>query len=210
MALELLINQRLSLSKVLAKGISNDGSVPSIYRGGSEIVNALNTKKKGANDGSEVSGIKTYEERENDFSNFTIYVDKADYDFGYYGNLNTDVISLTPIVKYARKKTIITTPVNQIDEVIEQWGMTGYEISVHGLLVDVVKHQYPQKQIQKLRELFEKPKTAVVSGELFHDLGITDIYILEFSVEPLQGFPDTAHFSFQAKSIHPYSFTLEP
>lgn len=209
MAMELLINQRISLEKVLGKGLSNDLSVPAAYRGADELgaFKFLNA----TNDGTEPSKIKTYEKRNADFSDFIATIGDKSFVFGGdYLSHTDDTISLTPIVKYARRKNIITTPVNEIDEVIEQWSTTGYEINISGLLVDVKRHQYPDKEIKNLRTFFEINKIATVTGDIFRDLGIQDIYIISMSVEPFVGFPDTAHFELQAKSIRPLSFTLSP
>lgn len=208
MGMEQLVEQRIQLSKILGKGLSNDGSVPTVWRG---IEFAESSLKKETNDGSKVSQIKAFEKRNRNFSDFTLQIDGEYYVFGGdYLSKTDDTISLTPIVRYAKKKNIITTPVNQIDEVIEQWSMTGYTINVSGLLVDVVKHQYPQREIQNLKKLFDIFKTATVTGDLFIDLGINELYIHDLEVEPLVGFPDTAFFRFQAKSIRPLLFTLTP
>jgi hypothetical protein len=208
MAVELLINQRLSLEKVLGKGLSNDLSVPAIYRGADELgaFKFLNA----TGDGSSPDKIKTYEKRQNNFSDFIVNIGNEKFEFG--GDLvnhSDSTISLTPIVKYARKKKIITTPVNELDEVVEQWSISGYEININGLLVDIKNHQYPEKEIKNLRKFFEINKIATVTGDIFRDLDIQDIYITSMSVEPFVGFADTAHFELQAMSIRPLSFTLD-
>ena len=183
MALQLLINQRNSLTA--------------------------------SNDGSEVSTMKTFVPRGQHFADFYCRMDKEIF---YFGGKNVpenkyisdDIISLTPIVKFARRKSIVTTSVNGLGEVIEGWNTMGYEIHIQGLLVDTKSQQYPKKQIKRLRAFFEIQKTAKVTGELFQDLGITEIYILSVNIAPFIGFPDTVRFELRAKSVEPLSFTLKP
>lgn len=134
--------------------------------------------------------------------------EKLEFDTMINGG-KSSVFAPSPIISFNRQKNLIETEINGSDTVVvERWGTKQWEISIQGILVDMEHHRYPNKEIEKIVQLFEHNGIIKVVGEQFYDKGIDSIYIqsVEFSVA--DGYSDTIRYTIQARSIKEVGFNL--
>lgn len=61
-----------------------------------------------------------------------------------------------PMVSFKRGKHAVITPIDRTGyEVIENFGLRSWQIRMQGILVDSDSHNYPQRLVKKITEMFE-------------------------------------------------------
>jgi hypothetical protein len=120
-------------------------------------------------------------------------------------------IAPPPMVSFRRGKHVVRTSIDRSDyEVVENFGMKPYEISLQGILVDMEEHHYPQELLRTMHNLFEAPGTYAVSSEIFDDLGITEIFFEnDFEVSFVEGYVDTVKYRVKAIAVASAEFLLQ-
>ncbi|MBS2100710.1 DUF6046 domain-containing protein [Carboxylicivirga linearis] len=120
-------------------------------------------------------------------------------------------IAPPPMVSFRRGKHVVRTSIDRSNyEVVENFGMKPYEISLQGILVDVEEHHYPQELVQTMHELFEASGTYAVSSEIFDNLGITEIFFDDdFEVTFVEGYVDTVKYRAHAIAVSSAEFLLQ-
>jgi hypothetical protein len=125
-----------------------------------------------------------------------------------FGNIE-GVIAPPPMVSFSQEKNITRTIIDNSDfEVIENFGLKSWNISIEGIVVDMDNKWYPSEMVRKVRELFQINETLSVIGQLFEDLNIRQIYFTKVDIEPLAEYNDTVKFKIDAYSIRPAEFFL--
>ncbi len=116
-----------------------------------------------------------------------------------------------PMVRFTRGKHVKRTPIDRSEhEVVEHFGLKPWEIKVSGILVDVTDHQYPSAHLKEIDAMFRQSGTFHVSGRLFDDLGIQEVFIDGgLDVGFVEGYVDTVKFAFTAISIEPTEFLAQ-
>lgn len=124
---------------------------------------------------------------------------------GHLGN----VFAPPVMVGYRKAKKAIITGIDDTDsEIVERYGDGAWEITIQGILVDMVQHKFPLSKLESLRKFFEIPDYVDVVGPIWDVLGIKSIWFSEFLPAGVQGFQDTVSFILQARSIKPVEFYL--
>nr|WP_152541902.1 DUF6046 domain-containing protein [Saccharicrinis fermentans] len=60
------------------------------------------------------------------------------------------------MVSFKRGKHAVITPIDRTGyEVIENFGLRSWQIRMQGILVDSDSHNYPQRLVKKITEMFE-------------------------------------------------------
>lgn len=125
------------------------------------------------------------------------------------GGSASSVFAPPPMLSFSREKNLIETEISGSDTiVIERWGNKQWDITLQGLLIDMEAHRYPDKEIQKIVQLFEHNGIIKVVGEQFYDKSIDSIYIQSIDLNLVEGFSDTIRYSIRAKSIKEVGFNL--
>ena len=116
-----------------------------------------------------------------------------------------------PMVSFRRGKNVVRTAIDRSEfEVIENFGLKPYEIRIQGILVDTNQHQYPQNLLTEIAEMFEADGTYAVTGTIFNDLGITELFFNDdFQVSFVEGFVDTVKYSVNAISTSDAEFLAQ-
>jgi hypothetical protein len=121
-------------------------------------------------------------------------------------------IAPPPMVSFSREKLVNVTAIDnhpQGCEVIEDFGMRPYRIRMQGILIDSVERQAPIVLMQAVHKMFEAPGTYKVSGDLFHFLGITEVFFnSNFAIDFVEGYVDTIKFSVNAVAVSPAEFFI--
>lgn len=154
------------------------------------------------------------------FEEFVLKRPGLELKFGYTGLMKEidDVFAPPPLVTFKKSKRIGETIVSSNDEsgnelsygqVVEQYGRMPVEISIRGILVDMVNHQYPSEKVKQLDNLFDYNGAWDVEGQVFRDKKIKSIYFLSLDDSGVQGFMDTWSFTLEAKSIKPVEYFLK-
>ncbi|SDC52613.1 DUF6046 domain-containing protein [Williamwhitmania taraxaci] len=114
-----------------------------------------------------------------------------------------------PMVTFSRSKNVVRTAIDRSEtEVIEHFGLKPWSIKLQGILIDLSDHQYPQQLVSKLNQMFSEWGTYQAEGQLFLDLGITDVFFdADFEISFVEGFADTVKFTVSAISTQPVNFT---
>ncbi|SHK71421.1 DUF6046 domain-containing protein [Epilithonimonas mollis] len=113
------------------------------------------------------------------------------------------------MIDFSREKNLIETSVSGGDGVvIERFGARPWNIDIKGILIDVENRNYPTEKIKELIDVFEHNDIITVVGQQFYEKNIDSIYIKSISINPIEGFTDTVHFSLTASSISSVSWTL--
>ena len=116
-----------------------------------------------------------------------------------------------PMVSFSRGKNVVRTSIDRSNaEVIENFGNKAYEIKLQGILIDAEEHAYPGDLLKEVHNLFEENGTFKVTGDIFHDLNITELFFdsgLEIGF--VEGYVDTVKFSVNAIAIEPAEFLIQ-
>lgn len=120
------------------------------------------------------------------------------------------VLAPPPMVSFSRGKNIKTTIIDNSDfEVVESFGTQNWNISIDGLLIDMDNHWYPGELLKTVSDMFAINDTFEVCGQVFDDLGISELYFDDLSdISFLEGYVDTIKFKLKAKSIKPAEFFM--
>lgn len=130
------------------------------------------------------------------------------YRFGVStGNYGADYLYLAPplMLSFSRGKNVVKTAIDRSEiEVIEYFGLKPYTIKIQGILIDMENHNYPSELVRMISGMFEEPGTFKVSGTMFDDLGISEIFFEDgFEVSFVEGYADTVKFSVDATMTSP-------
>jgi hypothetical protein len=160
-----------------------------------------------------LSNATVYVNNNISFEDITLSGNGYNLEFAYKGFSKDgglgNVFAPPPMVSFRKSKNISRTEIDGTDaEVVERYGDRSWEITIQGLLIDMVNHEYPSEQVKKIRELIEVAAPFEVSGQAFDDLGIKSIYVTDFEIAGVQGFQDTMQYSISARSIKPVEFFL--
>lgn len=119
-----------------------------------------------------------------------------------------DVLAPPPMVSFERSKNIKTTIIDNSDyEVVESFGTKQWDITFNGIIVDFKNHWYPGDLMKQVKQLFEVNDTFKITGTVFDDLDIREIYFTDLSdFSFVEGFNDTMKFKLKARSIKPAEF----
>lgn len=113
------------------------------------------------------------------------------------------------MINFSREKSLIETNVSGGDGVVvEKFSNKPWVIDIRGILIDVKNRNYPTKKISELIQLFEHNNIIKVVGTQFMEKNITNIYIRDISITPVEGFQDTIQFTLNTSSIKEVSWTL--
>lgn len=114
------------------------------------------------------------------------------------------------MIKPRRGKTVVRTAIDHSEyEVIENFGLKVWEIDLSGIVVDMQEHAYPSSLVKQLNEMFSQPGTYMVYGQIWEDLGITEVFFeQDFELGFVEGFVDTVKFSVKAISTAPVELLL--
>ena len=124
---------------------------------------------------------------------------------------------LPPLVDLRMEKRVSVTPVNDNDfdpenisggEVVESWGSGAWDITMRGILVDMVNHNRPLNQLKGLVEVFKENATFEVSSRLFNAVGISNMYVKTIELPGMEGFKDTQPYVITARSYVPAELIL--
>lgn len=160
------------------------------------------------------------EDARSSYEEFTLKRPGLELKFGYSGLIKQidNVFAPPPLVSFKRGKRIDETIVTSNDadgnelnygQVVENYGRKPVNITIKGLLIDMVNHQYPSKKVRQLTDLFDYNGAWEVEGQIFLDHRIKSIYFIDLDDEPVQGFMDTWSFTLQASSIKPVEYFLK-
>lgn len=109
------------------------------------------------------------------------------------------------MVSFSRDKNVVRTAIDRSEiEVIEHFGLKPWSVKIQGILIDMEEHQYPQSAVQKVHEMFSAWGTYKVSGTIFQDLAIHQLFFdSDFEIGFIEGYADTVKFSVSAISTAP-------
>jgi len=117
-----------------------------------------------------------------------------------------------PMISISRDKRVRITPIDrhpQGGEVIEDFGMAPYRIKMQGILIDMVEHQAPLDLMEAVHQMFEKPGTFKVYGDIFSYLRISELFFKnDFQINFVEGYVDTIKFSVNAVQVTPAEFLI--
>lgn len=160
------------------------------------------------------------EDGRSSYEEFTLKGNGVELKFGYGGLLQQvgNVFAPPALITFKRSKRIDETIVSNNDsngnelafgQVVENYGRKPIEISIKGVLIDMVNHQYPSEKVRQLIDVFDYNGSWEVTGKLFADHKIQTIYFTDLEDAPVQGFMDTWSFSLEARSIKPVEYFLK-
>lgn len=168
-----------------------------------------------------LTGAEVYvQDGRSTYENFTLSRPGLELKFAYGGLLgeNDTVFAPPALCSFKSSKRIGQTIVTSNDEqgnefaygeVVENYGRKPVEITIRGLLIDMVNHEYPSAKIQQLTELFDYNGAWQVAGQIWRDKKIWSIYIVDMDDGPVQGFMDTWQFTLSAFSFKPVEYFLK-
>lgn len=173
-----------------------------------------NLGETGFTDKTGVAEADVYVQKNISFEDITLSGNGYDLRFGFKGFSNKDglgdLFAPPPMVSFRKSKNITRTEIDGSDaEVVERYGDRSWEISIQGILIDLINHEYPGQQVRTLRRLFDTPKPFEISSQIFDDIGVKSIYFEDAEFAGVQGFQDTIQFTLKARSIKPVEFFLK-
>lgn len=134
----------------------------------------------------------------------------------FQANGNNYEFALPPLIDLRSSKRISITPINDNDfdtdnltggEVVESWGNAAFEITLRGILVDMINHQRPYDQLTALLNVFKENAIIQAVSRKFLAAGIRNMYITSIDL-PEGEFVDTLPFVINARSYVPAELIL--
>lgn len=124
-------------------------------------------------------------------------------------NASSQTFISPPMISVTRSKDInVTSPDRGEGEVVENFSKRSYEISMKGIIVDMLNHQYPKNGVQSVRGIFDFNGVYDVTCMLLNDLGIYSLYFTDLDdLSGVEGYADTLSYSFKARSYQPAILT---
>ncbi len=189
------------------------------------LIQLANSDRVGAN--INLPGLSVYNDTDATFANVTFKnsLTGKEYSFGlntsdnkalpFFKFHNTEqsnsFLAPPPMVSFRRGKNVVRTAIDRSEfEVIENFGLKPYEIHLQGILVDTNDHQYPNSLLTEISQMFEAAGTYAVTGAMFNDLGITEVFFNDaFQVSFVEGFVDTVKYSVNAISTSNAEFLVQ-
>lgn len=132
------------------------------------------------------------------YDRFVFSINGTDYQF-----------ALPPLVDISLEKRVSATPVNDNDfdlknvtvgEVVESWGTAAWDITLRGIMVDMINHNRPLDQMKELIDLFKENGVISVYSRLFTAAGISKLYVKRLELPGMEGFKDTQPYIITARS----------
>lgn len=154
------------------------------------------------------------------YENFTIKGNGVTLQFAYSGlnEQNADIFAPPALCSFKSGKRIGQTIVTSNDdqgkeitygEVVENYGRKPVEITIKGLLIDMVNHQYPSDKVRQFTDMVDWNGPWEVEGQIWRDKKIQTIYFIDWEDGPVQGFMDTWSFTISASSLKPVEYFLK-
>jgi Domain of unknown function (DUF6046) len=141
--------------------------------------------------------------------------------FGFAGfqNIDDSFFAPPPIISVVLDKRLEETIMTAVDnkgteinygQVIEVYGKKPTDVSMKGVIIDMISHQYPGDKLRKLREMFEYNGVWEVEGQIWRDLDIRSVYIVPpLPIDMVEGFEDTWSYNMTLRSIKPAEYYLK-
>lgn len=113
------------------------------------------------------------------------------------------------LMSFSQDKNLVETEVNDDDPVVvERWGTKAWDISINGLLIDLINRVYPSDEIRRLNKNWQYNGVVKVIGRQFEELDIDSLYFRSINFTRVEGYQDTVQFTINASSIKAVNFTL--
>ena len=150
---------------------------------------------------------------ESTFDDVTFY-DKpggTEYVFAYrsVSEENNSVFATPPMFRFRRSKKLVVSAIDNSDtEVVERFATNPWAITMKGLLIDMVNHNFPMDKLEKINTLFEANQIWNVSSEICDKLNIKAVYIKDIDISFIEGYEDTIAYTITAYSIKPLEYQL--
>lgn len=148
---------------------------------------------------------------ESTFDNITLSSGSDKYEFAYQSidSDNNSVFATPPMFRLRRSKKLVVSAIDNSDtEVVERFTTNPWAITMKGLLIDMVDHNFPMDKLEKINTLFEANKIWNVSSEILDALNIEAIYIKDIDISFIEGYEDTIAYTITAYSIKPLEYQL--
>jgi hypothetical protein len=147
------------------------------------------------------------------FDEVTLSYGKENWHFGFGGFGKeadwSQIFATPPMLSLKRAKKLVVTPIDNSDiEVVERYATEPYDITWKGLLIDIDNHQFPLEKIKQLNQIFEINGIWNVASEILNACGIQALYFKDISIEGVEGYEDTASYSFATRAIKPLEYQL--
>lgn len=124
--------------------------------------------------------------------------------------------ALPPLIDLRAEKRLGISTINDNDfdtdnitggEVIESWGNGPFNITMRGILVDMINHNRPYEQLTELLNVFKANAVIQAVSRKFLAAGIRNIFITSIDL-PEGDFVDTLPFVINARSYVPAELIL--
>ena len=135
----------------------------------------------------------------------------GEYYFAYreFGEQYGEVFATPPMLSFRREKKLIITPLSNTDvEVIERYSTSPYIITMRGLLVDMVDHNFPEEKLKGIHEIFEANTVWNVASQILGDLDILGLVIQDIDLSFVEGFEDTVSYQITARASKTMEYQL--
>ncbi len=158
-------------------------------------------------------GLNVYTHRDSTFDEVTLYdrVGGQEYLFAYRSLAEeyNEVFATPPMLKLRRSKRLVVSVIDNSDlEVVERYSTEPWEVVFHGLLIDMVDHEFPITKLEQINQVFEVNSIWNVSSEILNRIGVEAIYIKDIDVSFVEGFEDTIAYIITARAIKPLEYQL--
>lgn len=158
-------------------------------------------------------GLTVYNGRDAAFDEVTLKkgVNGPSYLFAYRSLAEdyNNVFATPPMLRMSRAKRLVVSVIDNSDlEVVERYSTEPWEISLRGLLIDMVNHEFPLDKLQTMNEIFEVNSIWTVSSEIINAIGVDAIYIKDIEIEFVEGYEDTIAYTMTTRAIKPLEYQL--
>lgn len=145
------------------------------------------------------------------FDEVELYNDTEQYLFAYreLAEDYSEVFSTPPILSLKRSKKVNITPIDNTDiEVIEKYSTEPYQVTMRGLLIDMVEHQFPLDKLETINNIFEVNSIWRVSSQILAAIRVYSLVILDVEIEFVEGYEDTIAYNITARATKPIEYQL--
>jgi hypothetical protein len=117
-----------------------------------------------------------------------------------------------PLITFTNQKKIIQTAIvgsERRGTVKEFISTSDYKIKIEGVCIDPTIKDYPQKQVEEIIKICEKPKSLSFKNSLAELYGIYNIVITSYSFANMQGHPYSQKYYINAVSNDDFYATMK-
>lgn len=114
------------------------------------------------------------------------------------------------VAELSRAKNIVTTQLQGRNGTVKEYiSMGDWQISLRGFIIDYENDLYPEEDVRRMNDIFEKDKALKINSKLLSLIGVTRIVVTDIKFPSMEGFQNVQPFELTLLSDEPIVLEVE-